>query len=38
MKGGFYFRPSGEDLSPGTPFGKSHANVWLRFTAIREML
>jgi hypothetical protein len=24
LKGGFFFHPSDEDLSPGTPAGKSH--------------
>jgi hypothetical protein len=29
LKGGFFFHPSDEDLSPGTPAGKSHSAVVL---------
>ncbi len=38
VKGGFYFHPCDEDLSPGTPESKSHFASCFRSTPIPEML
>ena len=37
-KGGFYFHPSDEDLSPDTPDGKATGQSYFRSIAIGERL